>query len=101
MFKTILASALVGSTVLLGGGAQANSIIENHQNRMNVSPSSINQPTNGGTTTLTEKCEALQYFQNRGNFGKIFNLGFQIGFEHETGQMSVDEACSVVGINTY
>ena len=100
-FKTLLLSTTVALSTIAGvAPAEANSIIQNHQNRLNQPASAINQPRNGGTTTLREKCEALNYFQNRGNLGKVLSLSFQVGYEHETNGLSVDEACGVVGVYT-
>lgn len=53
-------------------------------------PELMNQPRNGGSTTLAQKCEARAA---GGDLSDSFNIGFQIGFEHETGDLSTDEAC--------
>ena len=63
--------------------------------------SSENQPINGGTTTLKEKCEAINYFQRINDFGGIAKISFQIGFEHPIDYLTIDEACAKVGVNTY
>lgn len=57
-------------------------------------PEAMNQPRNGGTTTLAQKCEA----RHGGDLSDSFNLGFQIGFEHEYGSLSIDEACRRVNL---
>ena len=85
--------------------ALANPIIQRDQQEIQraqqVTGSELNSPVNGGSTTLRQKCEALQYFQNRMDFGGVMNMSFQIGFEHPIGRLSVDQACSKVGVNTY
>ena len=104
MFNPNFITRLVTTLAVLpmvAAPASANSIIQNHQNRLNQPASAINQPRNGGTTTLREKCEAISYFQNRGNVGKVLSLSFQVGYEHDINGLSADEACGVVGVNTY
>ena len=94
----ILTSALVAPVA-------ANPIIERDQREIQQSNamtgSQLNSPQNGGTTTLQQKCEALQYFQNKLDFGGAMSMSFQIGFEHPIGRLSIDQACSKVGVNTY
>ena len=80
--------------------SQANPIINNVEIRRNTPGYLINQPINGGTTTLKEKCEAINYFQTINDFGGIAKISFQIGYEHPTDYLSIDEACAKVGVNT-
>ena len=61
---------------------------------------SFNQPRNGGETTLVSKCQRLATAQEDNDFGSLMELSFQIGFEHDASDLSVDEACSAVGVNT-
>ena len=79
----------------------ANPIIDKAKNHRNIPSYLINQPQNGGTTTLREKCEAIDYFQSINDTGGVFKISFQMGFEHPIDHLSVDEACAKVGINTY
>ena len=104
MIKTLLTSAVIATAAIVGGvgSVEANPILNNYQNaRNNTTAADINSPRNGGTTTLQEKCEAIQYFQKVGDFGKIMTYSFQAGFEHEISAFSLDEACAIVGVNTY
>ena len=80
--------------------SKANPIINNVEDLRNKPGYLINQPINGGTTTLREKCEAINYFDRINDFGGIAKISFQIGFEHPTDYLSIDEACAKVGINT-
>ncbi len=93
------------AVLALGGTACANPIIERDQREIQESqtrtPAELNRPVNGGTTTLKQKCEALQYFQNKLDFGGVANMPFQNGFEHPIGRLSVDQACAKMGVNTY
>ena len=102
--KAILLS-LLAATSLVGGSAVANPIINQDQREIQQSnaltPAQLNPPQNGGTTTLRQKCEALQYFQNKYDWGGIIEMSFQIGFEHPIGRLSVDQACGKMGVNTY
>tara|TARA_Y100000589_G_C26913835_1_gene531433 strand:+ start:194 stop:514 length:321 start_codon:yes stop_codon:yes gene_type:complete len=79
----------------------ANPIIEKVENLRNTPSYLINQPQNGGTTTLREKCEAINYFESINDYGGVLKISFQMGYEHPIDHLSVDEACSKVGINTY
>tara|TARA_B100002019_G_scaffold137516_1_gene118513 strand:+ start:327 stop:656 length:330 start_codon:yes stop_codon:yes gene_type:complete len=81
--------------------SKANPIINNVETRRNSPGYLINQPRNGGTTTLKEKCEAINYFQRINDFGGIAKISFQIGFEHPIDYLTIDEACAKVGVNTY
>ena len=78
----------------------ANPIIEKVEVRRNTPGYLLNQPQNGGTTTLREKCEAIDYFQRINDFGGIAKISFQIGFEHPIDYLTVDEACAKVGVDT-
>ena len=80
--------------------SKANPIINNVESHRNSPGYLIDQPINGGTTTLREKCEAINYFQRINDFGGIAKISFQIGFEHPTDYLSIDEACAKVGVNT-
>ena len=80
--------------------SKANPIINNVEDLRNKPGYLINQPINGGTTTLREKCEAINYFERINDFGGIAKISFQIGFEHPTDYLTIDEACAKVGINT-
>ena len=80
--------------------SKANPIIKNVETRRNSPGYLINQPINGGTTTLREKCEAINYFERINDFGGIAKMSFQIGYEHPTDYLSIDEACAKVGVNT-
>ncbi len=79
----------------------ANPIIDKAENLRNTPSYLINQPQNGGTTTLREKCEAIDYFQNINDTIGVLKISFQVGFEHPIDYLSVDEACAKVGVNTY
>lgn len=74
----------------------SNPIIAKVEAQDNAPISEFNRPRNGGTTTLTQKCEALRAYS--GSMSKQIELGFQIGFEHELGSLSVDQACAKVGV---
>ena len=80
--------------------SKANPIIDRAEGYRNTPGYLINQPINGGTTTLKEKCEAIDYFQRINDWGGIAKISFQIGFEHPINYLSIDEACAKVGINT-
>jgi len=79
---------------------KANPIINKVEGHRNTPGYLINQPRNGGTTTLREKCEAIDYFQRINDFGGIAKISFQIGFEHPIDYLTIDEACAKVGVNT-
>ena len=81
--------------------SNANPIIDKAENLRNSPSYLIDQPRNGGTTTLREKCEAIDYFQRINDAGGVMKISFQMGFEHPIDHLSVDEACAKVGINTY
>ena len=80
--------------------SKANPIINKAEEGRNTSGYLINQPRNGGTTTLREKCEAIDYFQSIDDLGGIAKISFQIGFEHPIDYITIDEACAKVGVNT-
>ena len=82
-------------------GSYGNPIIENAEKLRNTPSHLINQPRYGGTTTLGEKCEAINYFQSINDTGGVLKITFQMGFEHPIDHLSIDEACSKVGVNTY
>ena len=107
-FKALGLATLIGfggMAVLDTKPVQANPIINNHRaeqyRAQTVQGYELNAPINGGTTTLTQKCEAMKYFQNRMDFGGVARMAFQVGFEHPIGALSVDQACQKVGINTF
>ncbi len=58
----------------------------------------MNQPLNGGTTTLRKKCEAISYFERINDFGGILKIAFQIGYEHPVDHLTPQEACAKVGV---
>ena len=61
-----------------------------------------NAPTNGGTTTLVQKCTWLADAQEDFDLGRVAELSFQIGFEHDTpSNTTVDEDCASVGVYTF
>ena len=63
---------------------------------------SYNNPTNGGTSTLVQKCTWLADAQNDFDLGRVAELSFQIGFEHDTPMdTTVDEDCASVGVYTF
>jgi len=76
----------------------SNPILAKVEAQNNAPVDEFNAPRNGGTTTLAQKCEALREFSNGGSFGKIAEVSFQIGFEHELGSLSTDQACAKVGV---
>ena len=78
----------------------SNPIIDKVEVLRNTPGYLLNQPQNGGTTTLREKCEAIEYFQRTNDFGGIAKISFQIGFEHHIDYLTVDEACAKVGVDT-
>ena len=78
----------------------SNPIIDKVEVLRNTPGYLLNQPQNGGTTTLREKCEAIEYFQRTNDFGGIAKISFQIGFEHPIDYLTVDEACAKVGVDT-
>ncbi len=80
--------------------SNANPIIDKVEGLRNTPGYYLNQPQNGGTTTLKEKCEAIDYFQRINDWGGVMKISFQIGFEHPTDYLKVDEACAKVGVNT-
>ena len=80
--------------------SKANPIINKAKEGRNKPGYLINQPQNGGTTTLREKCEAIDYFQRIDDLGGIAKISFQIGFEHPIDYITIDEACAKVGVNT-
>ena len=80
--------------------SRANPIIDKVEDFRNTPSYLINQPRNGGTTTLREKCEAINYFQRNNDIGSFLKISFQIGYEHPIDYLSVDEACAKVGVNT-
>ena len=79
----------------------ANPIINKVEDLRNQPGYILNQPQNGGTTTLREKCEAIDYFQRNNDWGGIAKISFQIGFEHPIDYLTIDEACAKVGVNTF
>ena len=80
--------------------APAPATVERSISSVGASLPSFNQPRNGGETTLVNKCQRLATAQDSYDFGEVMEISFQIGFEHDTPNLSVDEACSAVGINT-
>ena len=101
----LLAIPVIATLALLSTacGEAKNPIIERDQTRIESrgTVGYLNTPQNGGDTTLKQKCEALQYFQNKMDFGGVARMSFQIGFEHPIDGLSVDEACAKMGIDTY
>ena len=107
----LLAIPVVATLALLstacgeGKVGNSNPIIDRDQARIEQSLSSpseyLNTPQNGGETTLKQKCEALKYFQDKMDFGGVARMSFQIGFEHPIQDLSVDQACMKMGVNTY
>ena len=101
--KRLILSGLVGAAIIGGGvEAQANPIINNHNNRTETWAQNFwehNQPRNGGTTTLLQKCEAIHHFtwndHSWGSIGKSMELGFQAGYEHELPNGDVHKACDI------
>ena len=90
----ITAAAIAACTI--GTKAHSNPLINNYENSRDSFVENIevrNQPRNGGTTTLAEKCEAMAYFEQRNDWGKIMEVSFQMGFEHDLGSHDVDSAC--------
>ena len=79
-------------------GSVANPIIENVERLRSRPGYYLNQPQNGGTTTLREKCEAIAYFERINDFGGIMKIAFQIGYEHPVDYLTPSEACEKVGI---
>lgn len=75
-----------------------NPILAKVEEQNNAPFEEFNRPRNGGTTTLVQKCEALKQFNNDGAYGKVAEISFQIGFEHELGSLGVDQACAKVGV---
>ena len=68
----------------------------------NNSLPSYNTPVNGGTSTLVQKCQWLADAQDDLGFGRVAELSFQIGFEHDTPMdTTVDEDCASVGVYTF
>ena len=80
--------------------SKANPIINEAEGHRSTPGYLINQPINGGTTTLKEKCEAIDYFQRINDWGGIAKISFQIGFEHPIDYLTIDEDWAKVGINT-
>ncbi len=78
----------------------ANPIINKVEYLRNQPGYILNQPQNGGTTTLKEKCEAIDYFQRNNDWVGVAKISFQIGFEHPIDYLNVDEACAKVGVDT-
>ena len=101
----VVATLALLSTACGEGKVGSNPIIERDQARIEQSLATpneyLNTPQNGGETTLKQKCEALQYFQNKMDFGGVARMSFQIGFEHPLGNMDVDQACAKMGVDTY
>ena len=59
-----------------------------------------NEPTTG-TTTLEWKCKELLAAQNRNDLGRMAQMSFQIGSQHDVPWFSsVDDDCASVGIFT-
>ena len=79
---------------------KANPIINKVEDLRNQPGYILNPPQNGGTTTLREKCEAIDYFQKNNDWGGVAKISFQIGFEHPIDYLTIDEACAKVGVNT-
>ena len=83
MLKKVIASAAI-MTCCLGGPADA--------------MPSYNTARNGGTT-LQQKCRALIAAQNELDFGRMMQLGFQIGFEHDVPAFTTPKQdCESVGV---
>ena len=98
-----LRNCLIGTSAIaacvFGTKTNANPLINNYNNSRDSFSQNVhqrNQPRNGGETTLAQKCEALDYFESRMEFGKIMSTSFQIGFEHEIGDHDIDSACRIV-----
>ena len=94
--KAVFYIALISFNVQ---GSNANPIIKNVEQHRNRPGYSMNQPQNGGTTTLREKCEAIAYFERINDFGGIMKISFQIGYEHPVDHLTPSEACEKVGIS--
>ena len=61
-----------------------------------------NNPVNGGTSTLVQKCTWMADAQDANDWGRVGELAFQIGFEHDTPMdTTVDEDCASVGVYTF
>lgn len=75
----------------------------NQSNRPVRSPSSLPayNASNSGGSTLVEKCQAIVAAQKQGNFLRVAQLSFQVGFEHDTPENTdVNQDCENVGVNT-
>jgi len=86
-FKTLAATALIAATALVATP------------KAEATPQ-FNQPRNGGATTLAWKCQELNTAEKRWDFGRMTNLALQMGFEHETENLTTQEACAAVGVQT-
>ena len=101
-FKLLSIAAMI-LPLALSSSARANPIIQNSQTRRaRLTAEIINSPQNGGTTTLREKCEALNYFMRRNEVAGYMRVTMQMGWEHEgVGDvLHPDDACAMVGVNT-
>ena len=95
--KAVFYIALISFNVQ---GTNANPIIKNVEQHRNRPGYYMNQPQNGGTTTLREKCEALAYFERINDLGGIMKISFQLGYEHPIDHLTTQEACAKVGVRT-
>ena len=61
---------------------------------------SYNVSTRGGTT-LVQKCQEIARAQSNLDLGRVAQLSFQIGYEHNTPwNTEVDQDCASVGVDT-
>lgn len=61
---------------------------------------SYNVSTTGGTT-LVQKCNELAKAQSTNEFGEIFSIGFDIGYQHNSPfPGNINRTCSSVGVDT-
>ena len=61
-----------------------------------------NQPINGGSSTLVQKCREIARAQDNFDMATVMELSFLIGLEHDTPwDTDIDEDCASVGVNTY
>lgn len=57
--------------------------------------------SNSGGSTLVQKCQQIAKAQNDGDIGKVLQLSYQVGSDHDTPwNTDVDEDCASVGVDT-
>ena len=58
-----------------------------------------NQPVNGGTTTLRQKCLAAKDAERNYDFGRLIDIGVQMVTEHNTPVFQeLSQDCASVGV---